>query len=46
MKEIQGQLGLREEAIPQVNWKLFVGTAKAAMKWFLKVQMAHSAALQ
>jgi len=29
VKEIQGQLGLREEAIPQVNWKLFVGTAKA-----------------
>ncbi len=29
-KEIQGQFSLREEVIPQVNWKLFVGAAEAS----------------
>ena len=30
LKEIQGEFSLREEAIPQVNWKLFISAAKAS----------------
>jgi len=46
MQEVQCQLGLREEAVPKVKRKVFVGATEAGKKWFLKVQMAHSAALR
>jgi len=36
MQEVQCQLSLREEAIPKVKRKVFVGTTKAGNKMVLK----------
>jgi len=37
MQEVQGQFSLGEEAVPEVERKVFAGAAKASNKMVLKV---------
>jgi hypothetical protein len=45
-QQIESEETLREEFFPKIQWEIGLMEHSPAMKWFLKVHMAHSTALR